>query len=134
MPTTAFDTYSIQKLEPVFRGDLAVEDVQTFAPSLTIARGTVLGRITASGRLAAYNNANSNGTETAVAIAMYDLTTDASGNVTLAHEKATSQPAGPVYIGGYFLTTELTGLDAAGVTDLGRIVRGTLASGVIKIN
>lgn len=121
------------KLEPFERPHEAVSESVPFGVSLTVARGTVVAIKTADGKWYAYNNANADGTEVARGIAMYDFTTDASGKVTIANETGVTYDSAPVYLAGTFRTTELTGLDAAGVTDLGRLVAGSLADGVLRI-
>ena len=142
MPTTAIHTWSGQKLEPF----LNPEDTQTIhvkfvASTGLLAKGTVLGRVTASGLYAAYNNANANGTETATGILIYDINVDANGNVTFTTTAGqvgdlnghTSQSA-PVYTAGTFRTTDLVGLDAPALDDLrARLVTGTLADGTVRI-
>ncbi|HEU4752570.1 MAG TPA: head decoration protein [Armatimonadota bacterium] len=141
MPTTAITTWTNLKLEPAIHP----EDVRTIAvklgASLSLARGTVLAQKTADSKWYAYNNANADGTETARAILPYDVQTDASGNVT--YSSTASQAGGehgqkdtsvPVYVKGTFKTADLTGLDAAGVTDLGRLISGTLADGILQLH
>jgi hypothetical protein len=126
-------TYTGVKLEPYMRPDDAVTESVAFGNSLTIAKGTVLGIVTTGGKWGAYVDANSDGTQTAKGIAMYDFTTDGSGNVTIGGDSGATYKSAPVYVGGYFRTTELTGLDAAGVTDLGRLIEGTVADGVLYV-
>lgn len=73
-----------------------------------LAKGQVLGRISASpNQLAVYNNANSNGTETAVAILLED--TDASGS---------DDVMAMVLIEGVVFESALVSLDSAAKTDL----------------
>jgi Bacteriophage lambda head decoration protein D len=136
MPTTPVDTFSARKIEPAIAPHLAVMDAVPLAPNLTITRGTVLGFVTASGRARAYASGNADGSQTARVVAMYDCTTDANGNVTLAHEHAagTLRQTLPVWIGGYFRAEDLTGLDAGAVTAFGRMVTGTVTNGLLKIN
>ncbi|MCD9188245.1 MAG: head decoration protein [Pyrinomonadaceae bacterium] len=122
-----------QKLQPYARPCEAVTESVPFGNSLTIAKGTILGIKTADGKFYAYADANSDGTQTAKAIAMYDFTTDSSGKVTIANETNVTYDTAPVYVAGTFRTNELTGLDAAGVTDLGRLLSGTVADGVLRI-
>lgn len=121
------------KLEPYARPHEAVSESIPFGNSLTIARGTLIGLVTADGKGKAYANGNVDGSETAKAIAMYDFTTDGSGNVTIANETGVTYHTAPVWVAGTFRTTELTGLDAAAVTDLGRLLSGTVADGVLRI-
>ena len=106
-----------------------------FTASQSLAAGTLVGKVTATGLLSAYNNANVNGTETAVGILMYSIDVDASGNVFLGGSAVASsmnQPTGktaPYYVSGTFDPADITGEDAAGITDLNGI---TLANGYIK--
>jgi len=85
----------------------------TIVTSVTVASGegvleagTVLGKVTASGKYAAYDNAASDGTQTAVAILADKV--DATSSDQLA----------PAYIHGVFKESALVGLDAAGKADL----------------
>jgi hypothetical protein len=125
--------YTGQKLEPFERPKEAVTESVPFGNSLTIAKGTVLGIVTATGKWAAYDNGAATGLEVARGIAMYNFTTDGSGNVTIANDTGVTYHTAPIYLAGTFRTTELTGLDAAAVTDLGRLVAGALADGVLRI-
>jgi hypothetical protein len=135
MPTSALDTFSAQKLEPAIVADQAVTvGVPMVAAVATVAKGTVLGMVTASKLFKAYANANVDGSEVAKVIAMYDFTVDVSGNVFLSHEKSVARKLAPAYCEGYFRTEDLTGLDAAGVADLGRIVSGDLTAGLLHVS
>jgi hypothetical protein len=137
MPQT-LDTISNARLQPAMWPEDARWTAARFTTSVTIARGTVLGKITATGVLAAYANANSDGTETAVAIAMYDMKTDANGRVyfvsgsTAAVETAEVKSflTAPVYIAGTFDAADLTGEDANALTDF---KASTLFNGLIRI-
>lgn len=71
-----------------------------------LAAGTVLGRITASGKFAAYSDVAVDGSE--VAVAILGEACDASA----ADEKSWA------YFHGEFRESELTGIDAAGILDL----------------
>jgi hypothetical protein len=135
MPTTPVHTYGNQALIPLYDAARAKVVQMKLPVSITYARGTVLGELTASpGTAKAYNNANVDGSEVAKFILQYDVTTDASGNISIGGgDWAWTQPSAPVYLSGYFRSTELTGLDAAAVTDLGRIVSGSLADGVLLV-
>jgi hypothetical protein len=125
--------YTGVKLEPFERPHEAVSESVPFGNSQTIARGTVLGIKTADNKWYPYVDANADGTQVAKGIAMYDFTTDGSGKVTIANETNVTYDTAPVYLAGTFRTTELTGLDAAGVADLGRLVAGSVADGVLRI-
>jgi hypothetical protein len=134
MPTT-LNTTIVDKLEPAEFPEDARIDAAQLAPSLTLASGTVLGKVTATGKLAAYNNSLTNGVETAVAILVYDTWTDSSGNHYFNGGSTASRDNLPhkdcsIYIAGTFRTTDLTGYDSnAGVELHARV----LPSGFIRI-
>ncbi|MDF2651335.1 MAG: hypothetical protein K0Q73_7140 [Paenibacillus sp.] len=71
-----------------------------------LAKGTVLGKVTATGKFKAYSNANVDGTETAVCILDNDQDT------------TNSDVGASAWIAGIFDSSKLVGLDAAGKTDL----------------
>lgn len=141
MPTTAVHTWNGQKLEPY----LNPEDTQTInvkfvAGTGLLAKGQLVGRVTASGLYAAYNNGAATGVETAVGALVYDINVGADGKVTytttsgqVGDLNGVTHEAAPIYTAGTFRTTDLVGLDAAAVTDLGRIVAGTLADGILRM-
>jgi hypothetical protein len=138
-------TYSAQRLLPALLNPPFSEDAVPFVASLTVARGTILGQVTASKKYALYASGNSDGTQVAKCIAEYDFNTDTNGNVTftatsgqLVGDLAQTYTTAPVYIGGTFNTTELNvggvagsglGVTAAILTDLGgHMVKGLAAS------
>lgn len=90
------------------------------------------------GTFTTYNNGNSDGSQTAAAILQYDCASDSSGLVTLG-TASTGGPYGqkyravPAFFRGTFRTSELVGLDAAAVTDLGRLIEGTLSAGILRM-
>lgn len=122
MPTT-INSWNPDKLEPSMYPELAKTIAAKFPASTTIAKGTVLGEVTATGKLDAYDDNATNGLETAVAISTYDVITDASGNHYLG-DSAVPNPSNPplaevpVYICGIFASADLTGVDTNGLTDL----------------
>jgi hypothetical protein len=71
-----------------------------------LVRGTVLGKVTASGKYAAYDNAASDGTEVAAGILCEDV--DATDGDVTAN----------MYVTGAFKAAGLTGDDAAAIADL----------------
>lgn len=84
----------------------------TLASGQNLVKGTVLGIVSATGLLKAYDNDASDGTQTAVGILLQDVNTGSTG----LNE---AFPA-PVCVGfGAFKTDELTGMDANGLADLG---------------
>lgn len=140
MPTSATNTFRNTKLEPFRPEDARTESV-VFTVSKTIAKGTVLGRVTATNKWEAYNDGAATGVEVARGIAMYDIVTDASGNVyfgtSAVSEQGASELSAPIYVAGEFLVADLTGLDANGLADMqGRIIYGddlADANAVIRI-
>src|SRR5687767_10333764 len=137
MPTT-LETLTSNPLQPkLWPEDAKTISMNKFSNNLDLAKGTVLGKVTADGKLAAYNNANANGTETAVGILGVDINTDANGNIYFADDSAvpsalnTPSKAGvPVFISGCFDTADLVGWDAPAAVDLGA---KTLPNGFIRI-
>lgn len=136
MPTAATNTYSASRLDPAINPEEAYASIihVNFAPSLTLAKGTLLGKITATGKYAAYNDALATGVEVArPLVTQYAVTTDANGKVTNLNTFGVLEDSAPVYTGGYFRTEDLTGFDAAGVTDIKAvIIQGDLTTGLIK--
>lgn len=134
MPTSATDTFGAQKLEPAIAAEEAVPYGIPMAASVqTIAKGTILGMVTSSKLFKAYASGNSDGSQVARVVAMYDFTVDGSGNVFLAHEKNVARKLAPVYCEGYFRTEDLTGLDATAISALGRLVTGDTTAGLLHI-
>jgi hypothetical protein len=142
MPTTYTNMFSQQKLEPVCDPDLARQRSVSLAPSQNLARGTVLGELSAApGVYKAYSAAAADGSQVAKLILTYDVTVDANGNITLTQSAGvTGGPFGetvkscPAYANGAFKTTDLVGLDATAMTDLGaHLEQGTLANGIVRI-
>lgn len=88
-----------------------------------------------------YADAGSGGLDTARCILAYDCVTDGAGNVTLgtvsagAGERGYTEKYAPAYFIGIFKCTDLTGLTAAAVADLGRLMSGTATSsdGVVSV-
>src|SRR5215204_127909 len=123
---TTIDNILTARLDPYRNPETAKTEAFQFAPNLTIVKGTLCGFLTAGAHLTKpYANANSDGSETAKVIAQYSFTTDGSGKVLFAGERFKRDTA-PCYTRGEFLVSELTGLDATGITDLGRVENGVL--------
>jgi len=105
------------------------------SPTVTVARTTPGS---AQFAFADYNDALSNGQQIAKAILPVDIATDPSGLITLGSAPYGSERGGTfrdhgVIIRGLYRTTDLVGLDANGVTDLGRLVMGTVADGLLQL-
>ena len=113
----------------------ARQDAVAWAPNLVITKGQAVGRITASNLMAAYNNANVDGTQDCRGIAMYSFRTDAQGRVfygdttTMSFEN-TPHPTAPIWLRGKFAVAKLTGFDAAAMADM---AARTLPNGIIYI-
>lgn len=102
--------------EPVYNGEFLVSegngrisrDVITVASgSGVLTAGTVLGKITASGKFAAYNGAAADGSETAVAVLFETVDATSADVSALAIVRLAEVNA-----------SELIGLDVAGIADL----------------
>src|SRR5262245_53497234 len=136
MPTSVNLTFSMAKLEPAFAPELAKTDAFQVA-SGSYDKGTVCGIVSATGAAKAYANGNSAGSERAQIIAMYDMYSDGT-NVSLTSDSAllpgeTATDA-PFYICGFFNCSELTGLDANGITDMSaRLIGANTVSGVLAL-
>lgn len=135
MPTTAIFDYSGDKLEPAWAPDLARTQAYK-VKSGTYAKGTVCGMVNDTGAMGAYANGNSDGTELAAVICVYDMYSNGT-NVSLTDDGALlpgeTRTDAPFYIAGFFECAELTGLDANGVTDMKARVLGNLVSGVLAL-
>jgi head decoration protein D len=142
VPTAAAVTFTGKRLEPAIAPKLAVEDAVAMKHGVqNLVKGTVLGIVTATGLYAAYSDIASDGTAIAKAILMYDTQVDASGLCTFSdtsaqagNEFGAKTPTAPVYISGFFLSADLTGLDANGAADLGRFVWGDSTTGLLRVS
>jgi len=95
--------------------------------AVTIAH-TTTGRIV-GGHYKEYSDAASDGSQIARCVLKYDTFVDNQGRVYAGGAQNGSRDYNAVaYFGGYFRTADLTGLDAAGIVDLGKIVHGTIAT------
>ena len=85
-----------------------------------------------------YNDAATDGREVARAIATYTFRTDNFGRVVFGQagtspEHGIYHQTAPAWFKGRFRTTDLTGLDANAIVDLGRLESGTLADGILAL-
>lgn len=119
------DNISLVRLDPFRNPEKANTEAFQFAPNLNVQKGTICGFVTASKLTKPYANASADGSETAAVIAQYSFTTDAQGKVTFAGERFKRDTA-PCYTRGDFLASELVGLDASAISDLGRVENGVL--------
>lgn len=89
---------------------------------------TTTGRMVGGG-WKAYNDANSDGSEVAKGVLQYDTVVDNWGqHLSGGGEWGSHDLSASIYISGYFRTADLTGLDANGIADLGRIVEGSAST------
>jgi hypothetical protein len=114
--STTVASFAQIKLEPYINPQFARTKAARFAPSQTIARGTLVGQITASGLYLPYASGAVDGSQVPVGITVYDIVVDPSGSTSgiLTSSDGTSE----IYWRGAFLETELTGLDANAITVL----------------
>lgn len=138
MPTTAQHTFSAaNRLDPLFHPEDERILHVALGNSLTLAKGTVLGEVTATpGTYKAYNNGNADGSEVAKGVLKYGVSTDASGNITIMGEWGLTHKTCPMVMpgSGLYKTADLVGMDAAAMVDLGAsLAEGTLTAGIIKI-
>ena len=91
-------------------GDRSREVITIAAAAGALVPGTVLGKITASGKYVAYSNAANDGTEVAAAV-LY----------AAAEDLAVDQPAVVIARDAEVAEVHLTGIDATGKTDLAAI-------------
>jgi hypothetical protein len=141
MPTTAFQTFNAAEVVPLY--DDGVKELPfRLANSASIARGTIVGEVTATpGYIAAYASGNSDGSQTPIGIMHYDVASDSSGNITIGSATAGASSWGqtytscPVYVQGDFSCADLTGLDATAITNwkVAHLLFGSTSAGALHI-
>lgn len=136
MPTTAQHTFSnANQVRPFFVADDEHILNVKLAPSLTIAKGTILGELSATpGVYAPYSSAAVTGAQTPKLILTQSVVTDASSNVTRAGEWGATVKHAPAYFPrGTWRTQDLVGLDAGAMATLqGALVQGDLTTGLVR--
>lgn len=100
-------TYTPKEIKAFARADLYLAIPGTVVSGQNLTEGTVLGKITASNKLKAYNDANVDGSEVAVGII------SSNTNATAGDKVCT------YFIKGAFYTDQLIGVDDAAKADLG---------------
>jgi len=86
-------------------------------PTTTLRKGLVLGKVTATGKLKHYNNAASDGTQTAAGIL--------DDEVNLLDETGAARDSqATALIHGYVKESKLHGIDSAGKADLAQVIFG----------
>jgi len=142
MPTTAVQTYSGTKLEPLINPEEAYDSIFRVAlpASVTYPQGTWVGEVIATpGTYKAYVAANVDGSQNPVGVLQYPCSTDALGNITIVGEWGQTHSSAPMYTRGTYRTAELVqgatpgAMDAAGLTKVsGHLVEGTFVTGVLS--
>jgi len=120
---------------PLLVATSSLLDVGARATTLTVVETTPGNRI---GLWGPYSDVAADGRDVARAIAAYSFRTDNVGRVVFAGagespEYGTYHLTAPAWFKGRFRTTDLTGLDANGIADLGRLESGTLADGILAL-
>ncbi len=146
MPTTYVNAFSARKLEPLEAPQDLREmnvSIQAAGQGLTVelARGTVLGQVAATGEYKAYSDADGLGEGIGVArgILLYDISVDDAGHITYTTTAGATPEWGQTYdtvpmaYAGTFNVADLTGLDANGAADLGRLVSGDATAGILRM-
>lgn len=142
MPTTVSNTYVENVGTPSQRPELATMERRKMTVSLTLDPGAgkyfiAVGIVTSTGKVSNYDDANSPaGIGVCKGLLPVKAVSDSSGNITIGGGTVTGQTQKDIayYTGGYFLTAEITGLDAAGLADLGgHLIWGDLTTGEIVI-
>ena len=144
MSNTAVNTFGNQKLEPYYAGVPHVLESVKLPASVSYPKGTLLGELTATpGTFSAYAAANTDGSQFPKAILPYDVTTDASGNASIAglapFGLVAATPTVPAYFKGAFRSEELR-QTGAGAIDAGavagpymKLINGTVAAGAVEL-
>lgn len=104
------------------------------SPAIALAETTVGS--SGAGQMDLYDDAASNGTQVARGVLKTPYKSDQYGGNQNEHGASGQPTNATVYTGGYFAVADLTGLDANGVADLGRMVVGTAyntTGGILKI-
>ena len=96
----------------------------------------------AGGHWVAYDDAGTNdGRRVAKALMQYDVVADNYGKITFGRQQGggdygIKDYTAPAYYAGTFRTSDLVGIDAAAVTDLGRLISGvtlTLPTTILRM-
>ncbi len=105
------------------------------APNGTFPQGTVLGEYSANpGVFAPYAAGNTDGTEVPRGLLEFSVVVDAGGNISYPVATGLTTNIGQLttmFCSGYFATGDLVGLDTNAVSALGRLVEGTVTSGIL---
>jgi hypothetical protein len=136
MPTAALNTYGNQGLVPVNDRNLKAQQMSIkLINSVTYAKGTVLGQVTAGGLYKAYTSGAVDGSQNPRCLLAYDCVVDGSGNITIGGgSQMETYPTAPAFFTGEFNAADLTGLDATAlVNGKWMSVYGDTSTGVIRL-
>lgn len=139
MPTVNLNTFSQLKLEPAMYPESARMIAAAFQAGQTIARGTLLGELTASpGTYVPYAHGGADGSQVPKAIAAYDIVTDANGMIT--NLSGPSYPGysryAPVYYSGVFNCGDIYGTElqyALASPGFGSLIQGSATAGMFRM-
>lgn len=117
------ETSNPAKLEPKMYPEDARTDAVRLGASLTLAKGTLLGKRASDNKHYAYDDSATTGEQVATCILMHDVKTDSDGNVYFGDSAVASQiniphRTAPVYVAGTFDAADLVGENANGLADL----------------
>lgn len=133
--TITFSGTLAGKLMPIITADYSLLTGGT-SPTVTIVHTTPGIK---AGTYKAYNDGNSDGSQTAKCILQLDCDVDSSGNMTMGtatgggdHQQYV--PSIPAFFKGTFQVSDLTGLDDPAVVDMGRMIEGTSSSGIFRLS
>lgn len=123
-----------------FTGVYAGTNVPTIAVTSAVTGGgsIAMAQTTAGapgpGKYGAYADANSDGTGVFVGLLKYACTVLQDGTVQIGERPyagASAMLTAPIYVAGYFHSSDVTGLDAAALADVGgHFIEGGLSGGV----
>lgn len=102
-------------------GDLNIVTVGDETAVEGLRAGTVMGKITASGKYVPYNDAGTDGEEDAVGILTQDISVNDMFVVDTAGVKTKKEKAATLFTKGSMFEAKLTGVDAAAKVDLADI-------------
>jgi hypothetical protein len=119
----------------------AIKKLVQLVASTVYQHGMILGQVTSRPRVyGPYDPAATDGRQQARLILEADCVTDAQGIITVAATTpgtgyASNEPTDRVYAfeSGAFATADLVGLDAQAVSQLGRLIQGTVTQGILML-
>ncbi len=130
MPQTI--TYTNDKLEPAEDARSKVTRAIKLIPSVSYAKGTILGMVTSSGLYKAYASGASDGSQNPKGALNYQVTTDSGSNhffgAAAASDIGVGEPSAEMVVAGTYKVADLPGCDDNAISKLGRLVAGVNAA------